>query len=246
MSHITSPQTTWCTLLLLLCLHLATNYAAVRAVRMQTLNRQRANLVFSHVFEHGVVPSPRDVAARERIWERDGVLRWANDQVLGKCRVGVSFHELSRSLAAGPHGVEVIVGLLAVFKTQGYVLWPAPSPADETLILLKTGCSPMDQFKAWAHALLLAARAHHDKGQEAASSSSSSWRRRRKPDGATAATTTTTDKHTITRLLLAELSDTLHQVQTMFDQHGETMRAQGWNLDVSAMETKAGVRLHIS
>lgn len=46
-SHITTPITTWLTLLSLLTLHLFLNYLAVRSVQMTTLNRQRANIVFS-------------------------------------------------------------------------------------------------------------------------------------------------------------------------------------------------------
>ncbi|KAL4948738.1 vitamin B6 photo-protection and homoeostasis-domain-containing protein [Aspergillus filifer] len=65
-SHITSFTATWITLILLLSLHLSLNYAAVRSVQMTTLNRQRANIVFStllssdldffeFVFGHGSV-----------------------------------------------------------------------------------------------------------------------------------------------------------------------------------------------
>ncbi|KAL4779104.1 vitamin B6 photo-protection and homoeostasis-domain-containing protein [Aspergillus varians] len=46
-SHITSLTGTWFILILLLTLHLSLNYAAVRSVQMTTLNRQRANIVFS-------------------------------------------------------------------------------------------------------------------------------------------------------------------------------------------------------
>ncbi|BCS24692.1 RUS1 family protein [Aspergillus puulaauensis] len=46
-SHITGFTATWITLTLLLTLHLSLNYAAVRSVQMTTLNRQRANIVFS-------------------------------------------------------------------------------------------------------------------------------------------------------------------------------------------------------
>lgn len=241
-SHITSPLATWCTFILLLCIHLGTNYAAVRAVKMQSLNRQRANILFSHILQHGVVLSPTEVSARERIFERSGVLRWANDEVLGRCRIGVSLrdmldaigarrHKLSGSLAS-PHGGVDVFELLSVFEAEGYVLWPAP-PADEALIVLKAGCGPIDQVKAWAHVLLVAARAHY--GKEHSES---------KPDiAAKAAATATT---IATHGLIAELRETLIEVQTMFDKYGETMRTKGWDLSVAAMETKAGIRLQIS
>ncbi|KAL6235176.1 hypothetical protein BDW75DRAFT_148169 [Aspergillus navahoensis] len=46
-SHITGFMATWLTLVFLLSMHLSLNYAAVRSVQMTTLNRQRANIVFS-------------------------------------------------------------------------------------------------------------------------------------------------------------------------------------------------------
>lgn len=48
-SHITGFKTTWTALLILLCCHLGLNYAAVRSVQMTSLNRQRANIVFSGI-----------------------------------------------------------------------------------------------------------------------------------------------------------------------------------------------------
>lgn len=50
-SHVTGFTTTWIALLALLALHLSLNYAAVRAVQMTSLNRQRANIVLSSLFE---------------------------------------------------------------------------------------------------------------------------------------------------------------------------------------------------
>ena len=50
-SYISSKWATWTAMIILLAIHLGTNYLAVRAVCMQTLNRQRANLVFSGLLE---------------------------------------------------------------------------------------------------------------------------------------------------------------------------------------------------
>lgn len=50
-SHVTGFTTTWVALLTLLALHLSLNYAAVRAVQMTSLNRQRANIVLSALLE---------------------------------------------------------------------------------------------------------------------------------------------------------------------------------------------------
>ncbi|KAH7125338.1 vitamin B6 photo-protection and homoeostasis-domain-containing protein [Dendryphion nanum] len=76
-SHISSPLATWSTLLFLLSLHLGTNYAAVSAVSLRTLNRQRASIVFATAIQTGRVLGPAEVARVEKVFEWDGVLRWA-------------------------------------------------------------------------------------------------------------------------------------------------------------------------
>ncbi|KAL6158491.1 hypothetical protein ACJBU6_02603 [Exserohilum turcicum] len=235
--QITSPGATWCTLLFLLSMHLGTNYAAVRAVSMQVLNRQRANILFSNLFQQGVVLSPNEVSARERIFERDGVLRWADGRVLGRCRIGVSLDELlgqlgprhQQSGSVAMHAIDVS-DLLSVFQAERYILWPA-SPAYEALIVLKAGCGPIDQLKAWAHALLVAERGQRrrDRGLMG------------KPDGAAAGAAQHRHAH-----LVAELRETLGLVGTMFDKYGEAMKSKGWDFEAVALETQAGMRLHVS
>ncbi|ANB15808.1 hypothetical protein AWJ20_3452 [Sugiyamaella lignohabitans] len=96
----------WITVTLLLSLHLFTNYRAVSSVVIRTLNRQRANIVFSDIvnslpeldqtvngnaqvsgpddteFESinkavsHLLVTPRKASAQERILEPDGLLRW--------------------------------------------------------------------------------------------------------------------------------------------------------------------------
>ncbi|TKA71199.1 hypothetical protein B0A49_06127 [Cryomyces minteri] len=88
-SWVSSPLATWSTLLLLLSIHLATNHAAVRAVSMRTLNRQRANLVFSHLIEDDEVLTPEEVSKKERIFDWDGVVRWKGGQVIGHVKIGL-------------------------------------------------------------------------------------------------------------------------------------------------------------
>jgi hypothetical protein len=38
---------------------------------------------------------------------------------------------------------------------------------------------------------------------------------------------------------------TLEDVRVMFDKYGNEMMGKGWDLDVAAMETRAGTRLQI-
>ncbi|KAJ5582804.1 hypothetical protein N7535_001424 [Penicillium sp. DV-2018c] len=104
-SHVNSFTTTWLILLTLLALHLSTNYAAVRAVQMTSLNRQRADITFSTLFssdkrlnpyltsnqigesrstdpntntntKNPIILTPAQVSKQERIFHRGGALQW--------------------------------------------------------------------------------------------------------------------------------------------------------------------------
>jgi hypothetical protein len=231
-SHISSPFATWSTLVFLLALHLATNYAAVKAVSMTSLNRQRANILFSHMLQHGVVLSPKEVSKRERIFHRGDVLRWCDDEFLGHCKIGVSLQEMlgrigEENMQTGSVALRAIQisELLTIFTGEAYMTSPATS-AGAISIVLKAGCGPNDQLKAWAHALLLAKRARDGNG-----------RSDNKPN---------TVSPPPRDRLIDELRQTLKDVQAMFDKYGDEMRGKGWDLDVAAMETRAGTRLQIA
>lgn len=78
-SYISTPLATWVSLIILLTIHLGTNYLAVRSVSMRTINRQRANIIFNKYMSsrHGSrrMLIPEEVSQLERIFEWDGVLR---------------------------------------------------------------------------------------------------------------------------------------------------------------------------
>ncbi|KAI8934221.1 hypothetical protein NX059_008968 [Plenodomus lindquistii] len=216
---------TWSTLIALLSIHLATNYAAVKAVSMRCLNRQRANIVFSSLLQHGRIVGPSEVSRRERVFEHDGVLRWSDDTVVGYCRIGVSLHTLLSRMGlcnerTGSLDLREIAmsELLEVFSGEAYILWPASS-AEEILIVLKEGCTPMDQLRAWAHALLLAKRRSSFLGKPTDDNASSAQNR------------------------LAEVRRTLADTGAVFEMNSAAMRDAGWDLDVAALETRAGTRV---
>ncbi|KAE8348570.1 DUF647 domain protein [Aspergillus coremiiformis] len=107
-SNVTSYTATWILLVMLLTMHLSLNYAAVRSVQMTSLNRQRANIVFSTLLgsdpglnlkyatlsqygplgskqniatktqDQWQVPTPAQVANQEKIFETDGILKWSS------------------------------------------------------------------------------------------------------------------------------------------------------------------------
>ncbi|KAF9693860.1 hypothetical protein EKO04_008308 [Ascochyta lentis] len=219
-SWVHSPLATWATLMGLLAVHLGTNYAAVKAVRMTSLNRQRANIVFGSILQHGKVLSPTEVSERERVFEKDGVLRWTDDSTVGHCRIGVSLQKLLSRISTphdqtGSMALESVkmTELLDVYAAEAYVLWYAELHA-EALIVLKKGCTGIDQLRAWTHALLLAQRRRN--GSDSLDASASGR--------------------------LTELRHTLAETQRVFGQYAGLLEDKGWDLSVAALETRAGVR----
>jgi Vitamin B6 photo-protection and homoeostasis len=208
------------TMLVLLTIHLSMNHAAVRAVSMRSLNRQRANILFSHLLAYDKVLTPQDVSRRERIFERDGVLRGLHDQVIGYGRIGVSFQQLLRALSRGSratrpdtlHGNE-LARLVDLYKSELYMLW-FDWEVSTVYILLKQGTTAQSQLKAWCQGLLLAQRATESSGEKESDT-----------------------------LQFAALVASLEQTSKRFDECTERLRAASWDLDIAALETRSGTRL---
>ncbi|KAL5409027.1 hypothetical protein PMIN03_006190 [Paraphaeosphaeria minitans] len=219
-SWVTTPMATWSTLIALLSIHLATNYAAVKSVSMRSLNRQRANIVLSSLLHDGRILSPAEVSARERIFERDGALRWTDGSVLGHCRIGAPLESMlhfmghrryNRSGAIDLQDL-TLADLVRLYQDEAYLLWSCGS---EAVIVLKQDCSPLDQLKAWTQALLLARKGIiRDEAKDA--------------DGR-----------------LAELRYALEEGKALFETYETKLRDAGWDLDVAVLETRPGVRIQI-
>ncbi|KAL1968860.1 hypothetical protein VTN77DRAFT_1221 [Rasamsonia byssochlamydoides] len=313
-SHVTSLPVTWTALIFLLFLHLGTNYRAVRAVQMTSLNRQRANIVFSTLlssdpkldlverqFRHEEeddknekrdrdstistsgstkpcrrVLRPDEVASLERIFERDGVLRWISSSSsetpqqswwstsakLGYCRIGVSLRELLSLLQEPPpsslfsmsrpaasintdSSLLLLRRLTELFASEAYLLFFSSARTRtatnlRAAIILKQGCTPVLQLKAWAHALL-AARVL------SLSSSSSSKNQRRKQKRKNQAPSVTEGSDDNKQHILNVVAHTLSFLNenALFEQYARELTAAGWDLDIAALETRPGRRIQI-
>lgn len=216
---IHTPLATWTILLLLLTLHLATNYMAVRSVCMRTLNRQRANIVFACLHEHDRVLGPKQVSAKERIFEHDGILRDANDKCLGYCKIGVPASELLKRLGKTDRLTKAtnlpdgrLLQLLDLFETESYIVY-MEHPSDVACILLKKGSDIAVQLKAWYHALLLVRQV--EQGFEGERDSMDAVRR------------------------------TLVAVRTDWEKVQARLAEAGWDLETAALETTSGSRVSI-
>ena len=220
---MSTPIATWSTLIALLSIHLATNYAAVKSVSMRCLNRQRANIVLSKLLQDGQILSPAEVSARERVFERDGVLRWTDNSILGHCSIGVSLERMlsqigtqhSRTKSGHLQSIK-LSDIMRLYQNEAYLLWFCGSDA----VIVLRECTPRDQIVAWTQALLLARKKKL---------------RRKLTDG----------EHDAPGRQLADHRSTLDEARKLFDTYETKMRDAGWDLDVAALETRPGRRLQI-
>lgn len=218
---ITSPMATWTTLILLLSVHLEMNRRAVRAVSMRSLNRQRANLVY-HALQRGHVPSPEEVSSQERIFERPGVLRAAEDRVLGYCTFGASLSSYFKTIST-PHGStgstklpsSALQKLLQPFSDKNYIMWYDPVSLSKQIhvhVALKQHASQADQLAAWWHALALA-------------------------EASVRGHATDDDKSLLER--------TLDDVSVLMAKNAKGLEDAGWDLSTAALETGSNTRLAV-
>lgn len=191
---------------------------------MHTLNRQRANIVFSTMVARSRVLKPVEVAARERIFERDGALRWEGAQVIATARIGVTLGELVAHLGSS-HSVTRSIGdpsidlerLVELYNREDYIAW-YDSSSRTADIVLKEGAKPTSQLKSWAHVLLTA---HKLAGEDATSAAS-------------------TEEAT-----LQQLKATLTTLSDDWDQHLTSLKAAGWDLDNASLETTSSSRIRL-
>ena len=225
-SMVSSAPAVWSCLMVLLVIHIATNRAAVRAVSMRTLNRQRANIVFSTLIEDGVVLSPEQVSRQESIFERDGALRWKGSPILGFAQIGLDLRTLLLSAfgrdisarAIRPRTVD-LDDLMELYEKEQYLLWYDVA-SRKVLIALKDQVSNESQLKAWTHGLLVT----RSYAQAARSSSGS-------------------DMSETARL--ETLRSMLQGLDKTFPSHISRLKDAGWDLDTAALETRSGFRLSV-
>ena len=216
---------TWTSLVMLLSIHLAMNHAAVRAVSMHTLNRQRANIVISTMIQQGTVLNPVEVSLRERIFEWDGALRWEEAQVIAKARIGISLQEFMTNLGRSHDATGSVVDapvslerLTDLFRLEDYILWYDTSRR-QALIMLKDGTTPISQLKAWAHALMTA---HNSNCGHAIGA-----------------------RTKVEASMLGQLETTLMELSHRWPRDLAALKAAGWDLGSTSLETTSATRISL-
>ncbi|KAL8645136.1 MAG: hypothetical protein Q9210_006876 [Variospora velana] len=221
-SYVSSPSATWSCLILLLSIHLAMNRAAVRAVRMRSLNRQRANLVFSTFLDQNKVLTPKEVSLQERIFERDGVLRWRGSGAFAAAKIGFPLWHLLASLAPAHEMTGSIrdreakvMRLVSLYSEEDFLVW-YDAPQRLGHITLKEGAGAKSQLKAWTLLLWIA-------------------HRHRTADATSAGFEPRLDLH---RTALQEL--TSRWLECL-----DRLETAGWDLDIASLETTPGSRVRL-
>lgn len=208
---------------------------------MRTLNRQRANLLFSGMFDvvydkihapkdepqspelNSIIASPEQVSAVERVFEKDGILRWKGGKPLGYCKIGVDVRTILNALAK-PNALgrsysgtpsSQFSKLLDLYRDDGYIMW-YDEPRKTFLIVLKDSAQTKTHLQAWMHALYHARASELGRLQEAE---------------------TLMDSLASTKDYVKKLLD----VMAIFDE----LEKAGWDIETGAMETKSGTRIKL-
>ncbi|KAI5810448.1 vitamin B6 photo-protection and homoeostasis-domain-containing protein [Pyronema omphalodes] len=242
-SHISSGFSTWIVLIFLLGTHLATNYKAVRCVAMNTMNRQRTNILFTELISCPPGPisilSPKEVAKREHVLEKDGLLRFGSGEV-GFAEIGVPFSTVIKAMeedasASGKSQSEDakigrIRDLVEIFEDKNHILYPVLRSSEvyrlpTIYISLKTGATSRDQIKAWTHALLVACSFTNDRMSRLSLQ--------------------------ISKCRHGEVMKRVKESCTMFDSlftqtiDWKLFQEKGWDLDTAHIETRSGYRISL-
>ena len=226
-SQVSSVTTTWSCLILLLSIHLAMNHAAVRAVSMRSLNRQRANIVLSNLIQDDRALTPEAVSQDERIFEWDGVLRWKGSSVIGKAHIGVTVQKMVGAFAPAPHSTTgatddtdlYLKQITESYRQEGFLFW-WDSHRGVGYIILKIDAQPEIQLKAWALALWVA---HRLQAHRLATR---------------ARTQTNESAFDITKSSLLELT-------SRWEGWMKQLKSAGWDTEVGSLETVSGTRIRL-
>ena len=179
--------------------------------------------MLSHALEGGKIPTPATVSLQERIFERDGVLRWKGSTPFAKARIGISLHELLSALAPAHRATgairdskAILQSLIQIHQKEHFLLWYC-NLQKTAYIVLKQEASATTNLKAWAVGLSVA---HRLTGIDA--------------------TSATTDE------ILLVITTELEKTSARWDDCIRHIEAAGWDTGIASLETSSGrrVRMH--
>ncbi len=167
---------TWYIFIALTATHLWANYVGVKAVRLRSLNRQRAEVVLHDVIQKGVKLVKEDmykvksdtIAMKMKLVQfneevviprpsecNESLLHSVEKMIFrGKVSLGTKLSDCFNNMTRDE--ILSIVGHL--FRNEKYLLVISPSDISESLkvnVVLRLGASEDDQLKAFIHAMIL-------------------------------------------------------------------------------------------
>ncbi|KIW85943.1 hypothetical protein Z517_01336 [Fonsecaea pedrosoi CBS 271.37] len=149
---------TWCCLIPLLAMHLWANWKAVKSVRLTSLNKDRAIILFSALLR-GRAKGLSEVGEEESILGLGQMFRTSNCH--NDFQVGVSVNKFLRTLPEGENNPSrrdlCFSQLLRVFQDEDYLLW-WDVRSKQGFVLLKESAGGETQAKAICHLLRLSSR----------------------------------------------------------------------------------------
>lgn len=265
-SHVTSRLATWATLLFLLSIHLWTNYRAVRAVSMRTLNRQRANIVFSSYLQSlrdggpyeerrkfwpktgqrverddmkYNLPSPKEVSIKERIFELDGVMRWQGSVIMGHCALGVPLKDVLDTVR--PSARHPMTGSYSLISPDGKS-HDSSEEGDEDISIEAL----LAVFKYENYILSQSSKSRRPRFLIVLKEGSGPVTQARSWFHAfLCARKLYTDPELLQRPIIGLLKETLEEVQDNWPQVRDSLLDAEWDLHTGALETRSGVRVSI-
>lgn len=259
-THITSPITTWLTLLLLLTLHLSLNYLAVRSVQMTTLNRQRANILFSTLLGSdpallfltlgGGIGSqsqpetdiqeekkkwnlltPAQVSSKELIFEQDEILKWYSNKAGQVVTLGYANIGISINQFLNSTDHNLLPNLTTIFTNESYILYLSSVTTIGTTTKVKWTANILLKQSSTPHSQLKAWM----HGLLAARVISSSFPVKEKGGDYD-------DK--VLRVMEQTLTFLNHGDR--FEEYLSALKECGWELDVASLETRPGRRVSVA
>lgn len=145
---VSGTTAVWLSMTVLVAIHLGTNYKAVRAVQLRTLNRQRAQIVLRHYSATGGVLSPALAAGKER------VLRWRSPRVDGgKIAFARSYPRTDE------------IGAADLWRHRGDPYVVVAVLGGGRTIYMKEGATARDVLAAWFEALFLCSSSGNSGGK---------------------------------------------------------------------------------
>jgi len=141
-------------MILLVFAHLWMNYLGVRCVKLRTLNRQRATILFRHYLETSRVLDTGRILDTEAVRKQESIVFWkpVMKNVFGNISATVSFAKsYCDAVGGGKNDVTVM-------EESSYTLfaWKRASGPMSIKIMLWDNASPLDAILAWFHAMEIA------------------------------------------------------------------------------------------